>query len=406
MSSPLVSILIATKNRQKYAYHTISHILSFDNKNFELIVSDNSDNNDLSILIEPFKSDERLKYKYIEGHISSIHNFRSVLEMSSGDFVCLIGDDDGISHEFFNCVEFANTNKIDCLVGSLSANYRWAATGQSDTLFTKMTDSTLTIDEFNGKITRVNLESSLYELYRNGYTNYLSEKFPKLYHGIVRRELFVKIKSTTGEFLGGLSPDIYSAVSLALMGAKTYHVDYPITIPGVCKVSSSVQEGVSKKHSLDLNTLPHLNGRGLYKWDQRIPEVYSVHSIWADSALAAYKDLNKPDHFDITALSSLCVSLIMTNPKVLEYVTAHLREIKDSTYVRFYSKFAILLMVKFCSIYLKNTFKYRILGRIKISLGLRHLVDIVDLKTIGDASSALNEFCREKGKSIEYEKIS
>ena len=46
--NPLLSILIATKNRIPYCIQVIETILEFPDQDFELIIQDNSDSNELS----------------------------------------------------------------------------------------------------------------------------------------------------------------------------------------------------------------------------------------------------------------------------------------------------------------------------------------------------------------------
>ena len=40
---PLLSIVIPTRNREFYCIQAIKHILSFENKDFELVIQDNSE---------------------------------------------------------------------------------------------------------------------------------------------------------------------------------------------------------------------------------------------------------------------------------------------------------------------------------------------------------------------------
>ncbi|MFP1452289.1 hypothetical protein ACLB1N_12735 [Escherichia coli] len=58
---------------------------------------------------------------------------------------------------------------------------------------------------------------------------------PKLYHGIVKTSLLLKIKENTGTYFHGVSPDISIALSLAYNCERYIEVDYPITLPGFCK---------------------------------------------------------------------------------------------------------------------------------------------------------------------------
>lgn len=92
MNIPLLSIVIATKNRQKYALSAVESILSIEDGRIEVIIQDNSDDENLSTMLQQYKSDPRLVYRYTPPPFSSIDNFNAAVELSSGEYICLIGD--------------------------------------------------------------------------------------------------------------------------------------------------------------------------------------------------------------------------------------------------------------------------------------------------------------------------
>ncbi|MNT58405.1 Spore coat polysaccharide biosynthesis protein SpsA [compost metagenome] len=57
---PLLSIIIPTRNRKEYAASAIRSILSIPSEDFELIVQDNSDNDELLALLASQAHDTRL----------------------------------------------------------------------------------------------------------------------------------------------------------------------------------------------------------------------------------------------------------------------------------------------------------------------------------------------------------
>ena len=149
--NPLISILIATKNRQKYCLSAVQSILNIKDDRIQVIVQDNSDDTSLKEMLLPYMDDKRLLYNYIPGILSFVDNFSAAINLATGIYVCAIGDDDGINPEIIAATKWANDNNYEALVGNVEANYRWEGTGAPDTFFTKMTDNTLTITHFNGK---------------------------------------------------------------------------------------------------------------------------------------------------------------------------------------------------------------------------------------------------------------
>ena len=315
---PLLSIAIATKNRDKYCLSAVESILSLPNNNIQVVVQDNSDVQVLNQLLKPYLDDVRLIYNYTPPPFSSIDNFNAALELVTGEYVCLIGDDDGINPEILVATQWAKDNNIDALVGNINANYRWNDTGAPDTFFTKMTGSTLSILGFNGKAELVNIEDSFNQLMQNGCTNYLDFAFPKLYHGIVKMDVLNKIKTETGKYLKGLSPDIYSAISIACNIDKLILIDYPLTIPGVCGQSTSISEGQKKEHSKRVEDAPHFRDRGNYEWSVQVPRIYCVQTIWADSGFAALREMKRDDLIKKFNKYSLYAKILQADPSLVE----------------------------------------------------------------------------------------
>lgn len=126
----------------------------------------------------------------------------------------------------------------------------------------------------------------------------------------MRRQEIERVKLVTGKYFGGLSPDIYGAVSLSIIIPNVLCIDYPLTISGICKKSGSA-DSVTGKHTGSYLEAPHLKGHANYNWADEVPKFYSVETIWADSALAAIKDMGhqfKIDDFREDVLAAYCIS--------------------------------------------------------------------------------------------------
>ncbi|MEI6610748.1 MAG: glycosyltransferase [Deltaproteobacteria bacterium] len=209
---PILSILIATKNRVPYCINAIETILKFEDLDFELIVQDNTDTLELFEYVQNKISDKRFKYNYTPPPFSSIDNFNAVIAMASGEYLCLIGDDDGINPEIFKLTRWTSQNNIDAIVPGLNAIYWWPTACEAIERL-RTTNGLIEISSISGSIKEVNTSKEIIKLMKNG-GNYLELNMPKLYHGIVKKEFMDKIKEHTGHYVGGLSPDIYTAVAL------------------------------------------------------------------------------------------------------------------------------------------------------------------------------------------------
>lgn len=399
--NPLLSILIATKNRQKYCLSAIESILMLPNKNIEVVIQDNSDNTKLEHLLKPFMIDSRLVYKYTPPPFSSIDNFNAVIELATGDYVCLIGDDDGINPQIIEATQWAKDNQIDCLTGSINANYRWKDTGAPDTFFTKMQGDTLTITHFNGKAKRVNIEDSFKKLMQNGCTNYLEFDFPKLYHGIVKKSLLNDIKLNTGSYLKGLSPDIYSAIALGCTAKNIILIDYPLTIPGVCGQSTSISEGQLKQHSKRIDDAPHFRDRKIeYHWSKHVPRIYCVQTIWADSAFAAIKEFQRIDLLEYFDKYMLYANILDADPSLEGLVYEHIKKSDSKILASIYK--SEIRKAKFRGPFIKFL-KFRVLGRLKKIFGLERFEIIHDVPDMVETTLTLKSYLDKLNISLSKE---
>lgn len=318
---PILSIVIPTKNRQRFCLSAVKSILNMNDERIQVVIQDNSDDESLQKQLPVNYPENRLKYRYHKGAISFVNNFNRAIEIADGEYVCIIGDDDGINPEIIDATLWAKANNIACITGSVNASYRWDNVGDRKKFYIKLPSSSLTLTKFTGNSSIIDLEISLQSLMRNGATNYMEFKFPKLYHGIVSKEALQNLKKLSGSYLKGLSPDIYASIALACTVDKFVAVDYPLTIPGVCAESASIIEGERKENSKELSTAPHFYGRTEpYYWEENVPKVYCVQTIWADSAFAAIREFDRHDLLSSFDDYMLSANILEAEPSVSQVI--------------------------------------------------------------------------------------
>ena len=304
----LISIIVPTKNRTEYALKTIEQILSIDDDSIQLVVQDNSDTNNLKDSITHFCNDSRLKYNYSSELLSFVDNFSLAVSLADGEYICVIGDDDGINPEIVKIARWASENNIDAIKPEVQAVYIWPETG---ILLhnKKANDGYMRISKISKKIRVCNTKTELKKLLNNGCQKYLTFDVVKLYHGLVKKSCMEEVKKQIGVYFAGLSPDIYSAVALSIVIPEVISIDYPLTISGICKKSGSA-DSATGKHTGELKDAPHFIGHTGYSWADEVPKFYSVETIWADSSLAAIKDMKQYDlleEFKLEFLIAYCL---------------------------------------------------------------------------------------------------
>ena len=116
-----VSILIPTYNQPQYIIQCVESALLQDYENIEVIVNDDSTNDETRQLLLPFKNVSRFKYYKTSINIGRVANYRKLLyEYASGDWVVMLdGDDYYISNDYISvAVDYINKYPNMVLVGA------------------------------------------------------------------------------------------------------------------------------------------------------------------------------------------------------------------------------------------------------------------------------------------------
>ncbi len=389
----ILSVIIPTRNRLEYAYAAVEQIIMNTSNKVQVVIQDNSDNDDLIKKIsEKPELLDRVKYNHIIGILSFVDNFSKGVEISDGEYLCMIGDDDGINPEIEQVVEWAKLHNIEAISPEIKLNYIWPGTGIE--YYSNDTGNLMIID-FNSNTQFFNTQEEIDKLLSTGGQNYLEYNMVKIYHGIVSKAAMDRVKEITGKYFGGLSPDIYSAVALSLVVDKVLRINYPLTIPGVCRKSGSGHSSTGRHHG-ELNTAPQLAGHENYHWSPLVPSFYSVETLWADTALAAFTDMNREDlikKFDVATLSAYCYK----NYKEFNHYTDE----NFSNYKKQNNIGTLSGKIKLANGYIKgpiNDLYRRIEKRLK--RGRNAVENHHDIPTINDAYIIFHEYLKQKKRNI------
>ena len=279
---PLLSIVVPTKDRYHYLKYLVSLISRFESRDVELIIQDNScDNSDFTNYLSSLNHDF-IKYYYEKTPLTSIENFDRAILNSNGEYVCFIGDDDGIMRYAVDCVKWMKRNNIEALRSSYTHFY-----------YDKI--------ELNGRSTNQKLvykiPKILYKYYnpiqelkrllKNGCE---LDYIPVLYNGIVKREILIKMYSHLGTFFPGASADISNGVALCFYVKRYVKVEFPIIIGG-----SSIYTGggVRLNRNYSIDDVPFMSKLFKQNWEGHIPRLWYGSLVWEESAIKALRAMNK-----------------------------------------------------------------------------------------------------------------
>lgn len=285
----LLSVVVPTKNRYFYLKHLISLIDSFNSEDIELVIQDNSnDNSEILDFIKQSKR-EHIKYFYNNEKLTMSGNSDLAVLHSTGEYVCFIGDDDGVCRNIVECVKWMKKNDID-VVKPGDAFYYW---GDYHKRRFKPDISCVSY----GKLPLPTFRYSdpiveLRKLMAKGFENRGS--IPVLYTGIVRRHVLQQIYDIGGTFFPGGSPDMSNGVCLCFYAKKYAILDVPVVITGT---SQNTGGGITKKGNdfMSLDEVNFISQNVRDNWERSIPRMWCGKFAWTDSGIKALRYIDRTD---------------------------------------------------------------------------------------------------------------
>jgi hypothetical protein len=383
--------MIPTKNR----YETLLPVLqafikNIEGDNFEIVVQDNSDNNQaFTDWFEKFH-DEKIKYFYEPRKLDIVQNTIKALEHCNGEYLIFIGDDDFVSPYIVKIVEFIKEKGIDCLMYSLG--YYW----WSSVVFIKETDylkretywEPLNI---NAELIKMDSANELNYVLTHGGTTYY--QLPRFYHGLVKREVLEKIKKQTGVYLSGICPDIGFSTSLSLVIKNYYFINYPISVAGASKNSGGGWT-TSNTHYGKIGDMEFLPADASKRWDPLLPKIWSAQITNSQTIYDVFKtfDINRSINYE-----EFYALMLTREPMLNQYTKISIKQYCNNNimkYIGIYFKFIRYFLKKSMMSYVHiiryktGRFKFKILNDILVE-DIMPLLSKIDFNNKADINANL-----------------
>jgi glycosyltransferase involved in cell wall biosynthesis len=189
MTKPLLSIVVPTKNRYQYLKSLITLIddFQFPCSELELLIQDNTVNNEEILSFLASKQFSNVVYFHERKHLCVSENSDYAINNSKGQYICFIGDDDGVTKHIMNVVKWMQRNNIEALL-SAGVAYYWPEYINSKT---GSISSSVIYKPFTQKVSTVSTKMALERLMKRGFVD--RGELPLVYHGIVQRTVLDKI---------------------------------------------------------------------------------------------------------------------------------------------------------------------------------------------------------------------
>ena len=117
--SPLVSVVIPTKNRKNLLSMAINSVLTQTYKNIQLIVQDNNSTDGTSDIMTKFQEDERVEYFRESRDLTMTENWNTGHQYARGDYFVRLDDDNVYFNNYIETsIQAIKTNNLDLITFS------------------------------------------------------------------------------------------------------------------------------------------------------------------------------------------------------------------------------------------------------------------------------------------------
>lgn len=377
----VLSVVVPTKNRYNYLDFIIKYFLKIKSDQIELIIQDNSEPGANKKLLEDlyFYNDHRIKYFFIDGHISQTDNCDQAISHASGEYVTMIGDDDIFSKHIVSYCESWNKLGYEAILPN-KASYIWPDV--TPRIYQKKMSGMLRMENYSGEVTMLNPKELPLKISLVGGTDIMN--LPRVYHGIVKKEILDQVYAKCGTYSPGPSPDIANAIALCHCLSSYVLVDLPLITSGQAK-SSAGGKGAQGLHYAEIAKVEQLPKDTAKKWNKNIPFYWSGKTIYAESSLQAFRAMKmnlELKRFNYNYLYAAC--LVFDTRK--DYIIRIWNAYKVNSEANFFKILFIFFKIWSARInfHIKNNLKLLIFNTSAINKSAIHLSNTYDVAEIID----------------------
>jgi glycosyltransferase involved in cell wall biosynthesis len=365
----LLSIVVPTKDRYCYLKDLVKLILSFESDDIELVVQDNTLNNTEILEFLKVNGNSHIKYYHRKEPLSQSENSTEAIRNSTGEYVCFIGDDDGVTRYIVDVVKWMKENNYSILKAA-PAIFKWPSF-----VSPKHYDvsGTALFNEYSCTYEVRTCRSILEDLLKTGIDSLGG--MPKVYNGIAKRSVLEKIYNKCGTYFPGPSPDMANAVSLALLENNYVFVDFPVIIGGH---SAHLGGGASryKKGIGPLDEQPFISQEYKDNWGEKIPKVWASRTVWPESARTALLAFGRDDYLGIIDYNIILRKFIVDHweySRLALSLSEHKIKLFISSIIHYLIKRIFILL---------NYYNYKIKNKYEGSIIHRNINSIIDAEML------------------------
>ncbi len=226
------SIVIPTRRRPDTLRHALATALAVEWDDLQIVVQNNGNDPETAAIVRAGGS-PRVHLAGTDDVLPMSDNWERALAAATGDYVTVLGDDDGILPDacWFADMAIAGTGAP---VLTWRPHYYW----WPDTIVVPNRNRlfvTLPRSEEGGEV--LHSIPTLEAFYR-GALPY--SELPMIYSAFVHRSVIEKVRAKAGRYFATLSPDVFSGIANTWAVDRAVRVDRPLSVTGTSRHSIGI----------------------------------------------------------------------------------------------------------------------------------------------------------------------
>ncbi len=266
--SPFFSIVIPTRQRHETLPFAIQTVLQQSFSDYEIVVADNCSSHETYDIVQELGS-QKIKYFRSDSPLSMSDNWELAVSMSTGQYVIIFGDDDGlVDGSLFYLYKIIKETGFE-LIRWERVYYSWPNIEPNE--FSNYLAVPLDSNS-NFKCSGKETIQAVIDL-KLDYT-----KLPMLYNSVVKKDWLVILKQETGRIFRSITPDIYSGYALAYLVKNYLSISTPLSINGGSAKSNGTAHSFNSDNHPIISDFKQLNSRSKLSFHPKIPDIRSMTS--------------------------------------------------------------------------------------------------------------------------------
>lgn len=232
---PIISVVVPTRDRPETLMVCLAALARHQSPLIEIVVQDNCSRRETADVVDAaIKLDSRVRYARAPYPTSQRHNFELGLAAATGDYLTIIGDDDGFCLGSLDwLIERLQEKPADAVRWKL-IHYVWPSLSTDGEGFVRVYASHCYGGWRYGSSKQI-AASTLAAQNIGSWDNVL------VYHGMISRVLYDRMRAkTNGVFFPYPMPDVYAHNIIAFHCDSLLQVDNPVSIYGTSGHSAGV----------------------------------------------------------------------------------------------------------------------------------------------------------------------